>query len=150
METTTATAVVPLPPPIGAHVSPINTAPKGINTLMNFSFQPLSQSPLQPPTMHTTNHPQTHNFQPSRPNISTSHLLISTSSSTSSDEDIQRWHKRKWKWMDYFERLMNDVIEKQEELQKKFLGMLEKRKKGSDSERRSLEGSRNDENELRA
>ncbi|KAL2501385.1 Trihelix transcription factor GTL1 [Forsythia ovata] len=83
------------------------------------------QPPLQPPTMHTTNPPQTHNFQPSRPNISTSHLSISTSS----DEDIQRRHKRKRKWMDYFERLMKDVVVKQEELQKKFLEMLKKREK---------------------
>ncbi|KAL2519895.1 Trihelix transcription factor GT-2 [Forsythia ovata] len=125
MATTTAMAVVLPPPTIAALVSPVNTAPQGTNNPMNFSFQPSSQ----PPTMHTTNPPQTHNFQPSRPNISTSHLWISTSSSTSSDEDIQRRHKRKRKWMDYFERLMKDVIEKQEELQKKFLETLEKREK---------------------
>ncbi|KAL2497107.1 Duplicated homeodomain-like superfamily protein [Abeliophyllum distichum] len=129
MATTTAMAVVQPPPPITAHFSPVNTAPQGTNTPMNFSFQPSSQPPLQPPTMHTTNPPQTHNFQPSRPNTSTSYLSISTSSSTSSDEDIQRRHKRKRKWVDYFERLMKDVIEKQEELQKKFLETLEKREK---------------------
>ncbi|VFQ80144.1 unnamed protein product [Cuscuta campestris] len=53
----------------------------------------------------------------------------STWSSTSSDEDMQRRHRRKRKWKDFFERLMKDVIEKQEELQKKFLEALEKRER---------------------
>ncbi|CAI9754418.1 unnamed protein product [Fraxinus pennsylvanica] len=122
-------AAVPPPlgtanPPIAANVSPISTVPQGTNTPTNFSFPP-----LQPPAMNTTNPPQTQTFPPSRPNISASHLSISTSSSTSSDEDIQRRHKRKRKWMDYFERLMKDVIGKQEELQKKFLETLEKRER---------------------
>ncbi|CAH9113163.1 unnamed protein product [Cuscuta epithymum] len=51
------------------------------------------------------------------------------SSATSSDEDIQRRHKRKRKWKDFFERLMKDVIEKQEDLQRKFLEALEKRER---------------------
>ncbi|CAA2993538.1 trihelix transcription factor GT-2-like [Olea europaea subsp. europaea] len=106
-------------PPIAANISPTSTVPQRINTPTNFSFPP-----LQPPTMHTTNPLQTHTLPPSRPNIS-----ISTSSSTSSDEDIQRRHKRKRKWMEYFEILMKDVIEKQEELHKKFLETLEKRER---------------------
>ncbi|CAI9787074.1 unnamed protein product [Fraxinus pennsylvanica] len=123
-------AVVPPPlvtinPPVAARVSPESTVPQGTNTPMNFSFQN-SQPPLQPPTINNTNPPQAHTFPPSRPKISTNHLSISTSSSTSSDEDIQRQHRKKRKWMDYFERLMRDVIEKQEEMQKKFLETLEK------------------------
>ncbi|GAB2270636.1 hypothetical protein Dimus_005516 [Dionaea muscipula] len=35
--------------------------------------------------------------------------------------------KRKRKWKDFFERLMKEVIDKQEELQKKFLEAIEKR-----------------------
>ncbi|CAN4118106.1 unnamed protein product [Withania somnifera] len=60
----------------------------------------------------------------------TSSLSNSTSSSsTSSDEDIQRRHMKKRKWKDFFEKLMKDVIEKQEELQKKFMETLEKRER---------------------
>ncbi|XP_019175245.1 PREDICTED: trihelix transcription factor GT-2-like [Ipomoea nil] len=66
---------------------------------------------------------------PSQRNIPGSPMSDSTSSSTSSDEDIQRRHRRKRKWKDFFERLMKDVIEKQEELQKRFLEALEKRER---------------------
>ncbi|CAA2992633.1 trihelix transcription factor GT-2-like [Olea europaea var. sylvestris] len=114
--------LVTINPPFAAHVSPLSTAPQGTNTPMNLSSQ-ISQ----PPTMHTTNPPQAHTFPPSCSKISTSHLSISTSSSTSSDEDIQRRYRKKQKWVGYFERLMKDVTEKQEEMQEKFLETLEKR-----------------------
>ncbi|XP_073035570.1 trihelix transcription factor DF1-like [Primulina eburnea] len=51
----------------------------------------------------------------------------STSSSTSSDESIQKRRGRKRKWKDFFGGLMADVIQKQQELQKQFLDTLEKR-----------------------
>nr|GMC54579.1 trihelix transcription factor GT-2-like [Ipomoea batatas] len=61
-------------------------------------------------------------------NSSASLLWCQTSSSsTSSDEDIQRRHGRKRRRKDFFERLMRDVIEKQENMQKKFLETIEKR-----------------------
>ncbi|XP_047960572.1 trihelix transcription factor DF1-like [Salvia hispanica] len=53
----------------------------------------------------------------------------STSSSTSSDEDIQRRSGRKRKWKEYLEKLMTDVVQKQEDLQKKFLEALERRER---------------------
>ncbi|PKI55611.1 trihelix transcription factor GT-2-like [Punica granatum] len=61
----------------------------------------------------------------------------STSSSTFSDEGLRGGgaggggdglrHKRKRKWKGFFERLMKEVMDKQEELQKKFLEAIEKR-----------------------
>ncbi|KAK4390970.1 Trihelix transcription factor GT-2 [Sesamum angolense] len=42
---------------------------------------------------------------------------------------IYKGEGRKRKWKDYFERLMKDVIQKQEELQRKFLDTLEKRER---------------------
>ncbi|CAI0396120.1 unnamed protein product [Linum tenue] len=53
----------------------------------------------------------------------------SSSSSTSSDVELHRGgrHKRKRKWKDFFERLMTEVVHKQEEMQRKFLEAIEKR-----------------------
>ncbi|XP_047981118.1 trihelix transcription factor DF1-like [Salvia hispanica] len=53
----------------------------------------------------------------------------SMSSSTSSDEDIQQRRGRKRKWKDYLEKMMAEVVQKQEDLQKKFLEALEKRER---------------------
>ncbi|KZV26019.1 trihelix transcription factor GT-2-like [Dorcoceras hygrometricum] len=53
-----------------------------------------------------------------------------TSDSTSSDDSIQerrRVRKRKRKWKDFFGRLMADVIQRQQELQRQFLETLDKR-----------------------
>ncbi|KAK0575488.1 hypothetical protein LWI29_001356 [Acer saccharum] len=60
-------------------------------------------------------------------NIPTNLLSNSTSSSTSSDMELGETRKRKRKWRDFFERLMKEVIDKQEDLQKKFLEAIEKR-----------------------
>ncbi|KAG6388589.1 hypothetical protein SASPL_150021 [Salvia splendens] len=57
------------------------------------------------------------------------YLSNSTSSSTSSDEDIQRRSGRKRKWKEYLEKLMTGVVQKQEDLQKKFLEALERRER---------------------
>ncbi|XP_044512045.1 trihelix transcription factor DF1-like [Mangifera indica] len=65
---------------------------------------------------------------PSFQNISTDLPSNSTSSSsTSSDLELGARRKRKRKWRDFFERLMKEVVDKQEELQKKFLETIEKR-----------------------
>lgn len=51
----------------------------------------------------------------------------STSSSTASDEDLKgRRCKRRMKWKDFFKSIAMEVIEKQEELQLKFLETIEK------------------------
>ncbi|XP_015061369.1 trihelix transcription factor GT-2-like [Solanum pennellii] len=83
---------------------------------------PLSQVALQPIG---------NNLNQMNTTTKTSFLSNSTSSSssTSSDEDIQRRQMKKRKWKEFFESLMKDVIEKQEELQKKFLETLEKRER---------------------
>lgn len=53
---------------------------------------------------------------------------ISTSSSTSSDVELGGGRgKRKRKWEDFFKKLMREVNEKQEEMQKKFLEAIDKR-----------------------
>ncbi|KAL9274186.1 Trihelix transcription factor GT-2-like protein [Drosera capensis] len=55
-------------------------------------------------------------------------MTPSSSSSTSSDDEILGMgRKRKRKWKEFFERLMKKVIDKQEELQRKFLEAIEKR-----------------------
>ncbi|KAL7262862.1 hypothetical protein ACSBR1_001092 [Camellia fascicularis] len=65
----------------------------------------------------------------SQPNMSSSFASISSSSSTSSDEEPERRGKRKRKWESFFQRLMQEVIEKQEEMQKQFLETLERRER---------------------
>ncbi|KAK4352530.1 hypothetical protein RND71_028048 [Anisodus tanguticus] len=64
---------------------------------------------------------------PSHQNISP--MSYSTSSFTSSDEDIQKRHKKKRKWKDFVQQLTKDVIEKQEEMQRKLMQALEKRER---------------------
>ncbi|CAJ1976950.1 unnamed protein product [Sphenostylis stenocarpa] len=79
--------------------------------------------PSYPPTNPTTNTTP----PPSFPTLPTDTFSNSSSSSTSSDETLEGRRKRKRKWKDFFERLMKEVIEKQEDLQKKFLEAIEKR-----------------------
>ncbi|XP_044475665.1 trihelix transcription factor DF1-like [Mangifera indica] len=75
------------------------------------------------PSAQVTNPPNYPSFQ----NISTDLRSNSTSSATSSDLEFGARRKRKRKWRDFFERLMKEVVDKQEELQKKFLEAIEKR-----------------------
>ncbi|KAL9680831.1 hypothetical protein QQ045_012610 [Rhodiola kirilowii] len=57
-------------------------------------------------------------------------FMVSTSSSTSSDDfQPQRRSGKKRKWKDFFEKLMRDVLDKQEELQSKFLRTIEMRER---------------------
>nr|GMD94137.1 trihelix transcription factor GT-2-like [Ipomoea batatas] len=129
---TTNVIVAANPPvPVPAQVtvpSTQNPFGAGVHNPINApAFPPSSQtrSLSLPPPQAAAN---TGGF-PSQRNVPGSPLSDSTSSSTSSDEDIQRRHRRKRKWKDFFERLMKDVIEKQEDLQKKFLEALEKRER---------------------
>ncbi|KAL3513882.1 hypothetical protein ACH5RR_026599 [Cinchona calisaya] len=91
-----------------------------IPSIPHSQSQPLPPPPPPPPSTKVTN---------PHMNISASMLSNSSSSSTSSDEEIGRRHSRKRKWKDFFDRLMKNVIDKQEEMQKKFLDTLEKRER---------------------
>ncbi|KAL4333933.1 hypothetical protein GQ457_07G022460 [Hibiscus cannabinus] len=64
---------------------------------------------------------------PSFPNVSADLMSDSTSSSTSSDLELEGRRKRKRKWKGFFEKLMKQVVQEQEEMQKKFLEALQKR-----------------------
>ncbi|KAJ4909194.1 Duplicated homeodomain-like superfamily protein [Raphanus sativus] len=114
--------------------------------------QPLQPQPLPPhnnissmfstPPVTTVTPPPTTNMTPvnisSFPNISGEFLSdnsTSSSYSTSSDVEVggtttttrRKKRKRKRKWEEFFERLMKQVVDKQEELQRKFLEAVEKR-----------------------
>ncbi|XP_060173133.1 trihelix transcription factor DF1-like [Lycium barbarum] len=105
-------------------------APAVSHPMVTTPALPLSQPQSSPAPVVQ---PITNLNQINRPqgNTNTASFLSNStsSSSTSSDEDIQRRHTKKRKWKDFFERLIKDVIEKQEELQKKFLETLEKRER---------------------
>ncbi|KAK7380482.1 hypothetical protein VNO78_32993 [Psophocarpus tetragonolobus] len=95
----------------------------------NPSYFP-TQTPNPTSNNNTNNPPNTIN-PPSFPNIPRDLLSNSSSSSTSSEETTVEGggtrRKRKRKWKDFFEKLMKEVIEKQEELQRRFLEAIEKR-----------------------
>ncbi|XP_023742466.1 trihelix transcription factor DF1 isoform X2 [Lactuca sativa] len=67
-------------------------------------------------------------FPFSQLNISAS-TNSSSSSTSSDDEPPERRRNRKRKWKEFFGRLMKEVIDKQEELQSKFLDTLERRER---------------------
>uniref|UniRef100_M4CHM0 Myb-like domain-containing protein n=1 Tax=Brassica campestris TaxID=3711 RepID=M4CHM0_BRACM len=92
---------------------------------------------ITPQITNTTLPPYTQPVNvPSFPNISGDFLSDdSTSSSHSTSSDVEvgdgttmtRKKKRKRKWKEFFERLTRQVVDKQEELQRKFLEAVEKR-----------------------
>ncbi|XP_076899122.1 trihelix transcription factor DF1-like [Bidens hawaiensis] len=53
----------------------------------------------------------------------------SSSSTSSEDEPPERRRNRKRKWKEFFGKLMKEVVEKQEELQSKFIDTLERRER---------------------
>ncbi|KAJ8531268.1 hypothetical protein K7X08_026702 [Anisodus acutangulus] len=148
---------LPLPPPLEA--TPINMAmpmptgnvqvptSQGTTTHhVTVSSEPQPSNPFEPSHQNTTiphqnvpssqpvvnpinNNPHQVNATnlPSHQNISA--MSYSTSSSTSSDEDIQKRHKKKRKWKDFVQQLTKDVIDKQEEMQSKLMQVLEKRER---------------------
>ncbi|PIN03558.1 Transcription factor GT-2 [Handroanthus impetiginosus] len=110
--------------PMLSHVTVSSSSPTPLTIIPpQNAHNPMNSSPFQQPIHQPPINASTHHH------VSMSFLPNSTSSSTSSDEDIQRRRGRKRKWKDYFERLMREVISKQEELQKKFLDALEKRER---------------------
>ncbi|KAF9682746.1 hypothetical protein SADUNF_Sadunf05G0140600 [Salix dunnii] len=103
----------------GIVTSAINpTVPPFPSTNPTILFPSQATNPSNPP--HT-------NIPFSFPNFSSDLISNSTSSSTSSDAELRGRRKRKRKWKDFFERLMKEVIQKQEEMQKKFLEAIERR-----------------------
>lgn len=58
--------------------------------------------------------------------VETTTTSISTSTTSCSSKESGGTRKKKRKFVEFFERLMNEVIEKQEKLQKKFVEALEK------------------------
>ncbi|KAF5749288.1 hypothetical protein HS088_TW04G01253 [Tripterygium wilfordii] len=111
-----AMSVANNPPIISTTVSQITVPSTTV-----FANQALNPSLIPPPPTN----PLETNVVASFPNISGDLISNSTSSSTSSD--VGRRGKRTRRWTDFFEKLMKGVVEKQEELQKKFLEALEKR-----------------------
>ncbi|CAK9134705.1 unnamed protein product [Ilex paraguariensis] len=130
MAATTMTVAMPgsSEPPIVSQLtvpSTINPIPISQNSV-TLNVNPISSSlpPSQPPPqMNTATNAA--NLSHSAASL----MFYSTSSSTSSDEQPERRGKRKREWKDFFERLMKEVIQKQEDLQKKFIEMLEKRER---------------------
>ncbi|KAI4348080.1 hypothetical protein L6164_008841 [Bauhinia variegata] len=134
--TVPTTVLLPMAPV--ANTTPAHvTVPSTTNTLPAAMAMPMAQGiitqPLMNPAIPSFPPPS---FQPSTanptipspfPSIPADLLSNSSSSSTSSDETLEGRRKRKRKWKDFFERLMKEVIEKQEELQKRFLEAIEKR-----------------------
>lgn len=88
--------------------------------------------PSNPSTIFqpSTTNPTSTNPLPSFPNISTdllSNSMASSYSTSSEDTTEEGSRKRKRKWKNFFERIMKKVTEKQEDLQKRFLEVIEKR-----------------------
>ncbi|OIW06249.1 hypothetical protein TanjilG_23306 [Lupinus angustifolius] len=124
-----ATLPISMPQPI-LNTTTIATTPS-INLTIP-SFPPPTNPTYIPPssTPNPTTKPPPHvtNINPiSFPSIPMDLLSNYSSSSTSSDETLEGRRKRKRKWKDFFERLMKEMIEKQEELQWRFLEAIEKR-----------------------
>ncbi|XP_055834288.1 trihelix transcription factor DF1-like [Solanum dulcamara] len=116
----TVSSAPPAPPPNNLFAPSHQNVPLSSPPPSQLSPQPAVNpiNNIPPQQVNATN-------LPSHQNISA--MSYSTSSSTSSDEDIQRRHKKKRKWKDYFEKFTKDVINKQEESHRRFLEKLEKR-----------------------
>ncbi|GMH17107.1 hypothetical protein Nepgr_018948 [Nepenthes gracilis] len=119
---TAAQTTVPLITPTSVsiphshQINPINPTPT-----------PPTQQPLQPQPGYVLNQPHPLSHMSSHPIPSSLSSSPSSSSSTSSDKEILGRRKRKRKWKYFFERLINEVTDKQKELQKKFFEAIEKR-----------------------
>ncbi|XP_039003318.1 trihelix transcription factor GT-2-like isoform X2 [Hibiscus syriacus] len=123
-----ATAAAALPPPIlkppvqpQATMAAANNPPSQTN---NVTF--LSATTVLPSLPQNIVPININPTIPSFPNISADLMSDSTSSSTSSDLELEGRRKRKRKWKGFFEKLMKQVVQEQEEMQKKFLEALEK------------------------
>ncbi|KAK2420617.1 trihelix transcription factor DF1 [Trifolium repens] len=150
--TATTTAPLLLPPPllnstlpIAIPTPPTTTVPSATTLPIPMSYtqsNPTNFPPMATPPQ-TTNPTNPNNPLPqititpppsSFPNISADFFSNSSSSSTSSEEMTtmeggSNRRKRKRKWKDFYERIMKEVLQKQEELHKRFLEAIEKRER---------------------
>ncbi|PPD81374.1 hypothetical protein GOBAR_DD21700 [Gossypium barbadense] len=113
----------PLSPPKPQTPTPTSAS------VMNPTNVPQSHAtvPSINPTLSTQPVPPLHSINPCFFNISSNLFSTSTSSSTTSNDDsYQGSSGKKRKWKEFFRRLTKEVIEKQEELQNKFLQTIEK------------------------
>ncbi|KAE9592532.1 hypothetical protein Lal_00028599 [Lupinus albus] len=119
-----ATLPISMPQPI---LNTTITTTPSINLTIP-SFPPPTNPTYIPPSSTPNPTSKTPHITPiSFPSIPMDLLSNYSSSSTSSDETLEGRRKRKRKWKDFFERLMKEMIEKQEELQWRFLEAIEKR-----------------------
>ncbi|CAN0892191.1 Trihelix transcription factor GT-2 [Linum grandiflorum] len=127
----------PQPPPTTvpstAAVLPPHT-PSAINTAIATSTAAAAAAAATVFPPQSTNQQQTQQqYPPSFSDLMSNSNSTSSSTSTSSEAEIQGVrdgrNKRKRKWQDLFERLMTEVVNKQEEMQRKFLEAIEKREK---------------------
>lgn len=140
---TTIVTTMPLAPPLITPTPPPPTIPSQITTTTTPTIS-LPHTPLNNPTYFppqpqpSTTTPMAMSIPnptpPSFPNNIPTDFFNSSSSSTSSEEITTTMEggnrrKRKRKWKDFFERLMKEVMEKQEELHHRFLEAIEKREK---------------------
>ncbi|XP_074280287.1 trihelix transcription factor GT-2-like [Silene latifolia] len=124
-------AAVPVTMVIPAGTNP----PTGVVTVTSSPHQyHVNLSPMSQPPQQQQQQPYQHHFTTMHhasavemENGSSPSATPSSSSSTSSDEELIGRRKRKRKWKGFFEKMMNEVINKQEELQKRFLEVVEKR-----------------------
>ncbi|KAJ8446046.1 hypothetical protein Cgig2_017548 [Carnegiea gigantea] len=117
------------PAPLSISAQPQQPQPPNVSSNNPTPASQVAQTPggvqgQQQQTMPT--HPSPIQMEHSAPSESPS-ATPSSSSSTSSDEEVMGRKKRKRKWKDFFERLMKEVIDKQEVLQKRFLEAVERR-----------------------
>ncbi|CAN1122103.1 Trihelix transcription factor GT-2, partial [Linum perenne] len=134
---------------------PLRRRSRSISRLSNYKFQPsiqhrlrlrliLTESttattstvlpPQTPAAINTTAAPSIPPNQtlypPSFSDLMSNSNSTSSSTSTSSEAEIHGGrNKRKRKWKDLFERLLTEVVNKQEEMQRKFLEAIENRGK---------------------
>ncbi|KAH9611106.1 hypothetical protein KSS87_001282 [Heliosperma pusillum] len=107
-------------------VIPAGTNPAGI-TVTSSVVTPITAQP------HVTRVIQQHEESPVPIYYSSPSATPSSSSLSGSDDEDEvvgtRSRSRKRKWKEFFERLTKEVVDKQEELQKKFLEAVEKRER---------------------
>ncbi|KAL8215607.1 hypothetical protein R6Q57_022444 [Mikania cordata] len=127
--------VVSKPPPMSnTQIPSIPSIPiqSGVNPISMTVSHPNNVDPISVAapavTMPTMSVNHVGGFPFSQLNMSGS-TNSSSSSTSSEDEPPKRRQNRKRKWKDFFGRLMKEVVDKQEELQLKFLDTLERRER---------------------
>ncbi|GAV85429.1 Myb_DNA-bind_4 domain-containing protein [Cephalotus follicularis] len=125
--TVAATLAIPTVSHITVPSTTVSTMPQNIVTpTINLTIPPsfATANPTILPPPPTTNPINNPTFS-SVANMSAD-LLSNSTSSTSSDVQLEGRRRRKRKWKDFFESLMKEIVHKQEELQKRFLEAIEK------------------------